>query len=119
MPPTVSVKKIKAYTLADLLRALANLIPSAEERPAVIPRQEFHVQDKMREVLELLASKSTKGEALLFTEVIHKEHNRSETIASFLAILELLRLKQIRILQEKAFAPLYIIAREEQNNGTV
>ena len=47
-------RKIKSYTMADLLRTLIRMIPAPDERPAVIPRQEFHVQDKMEEVLHLL-----------------------------------------------------------------
>jgi chromatin segregation and condensation protein Rec8/ScpA/Scc1 (kleisin family) len=37
---------------------------------------------------------------------------KSERIASFLAVLELLRLKIIRISQSHAFDPIYIFLRE-------
>jgi segregation and condensation protein A len=114
MPPQISVRKIKPYTLTDLLRALASLIPTAEERPTVIPRQEFHVQDKMHEIMDLLR---TKHKRVLFNTFVHKKNSRSEAIAAFLAILELLRLKQIGIEQESAFAPIYLTAREEEPNG--
>ncbi|MCH3951117.1 MAG: segregation/condensation protein A [Acidaminococcus sp.] len=104
------VRRIKQYALADLLRPLANLIPTPEERPAVIVRQEFHVQDKMEEILTSLNSGTKK---LPFNDIVHSGKNRSETIASFLAVLELLRLRKINIEQQSAFAPIYILRREE------
>lgn len=54
-------RKIKSYTMADLLRTLIRMIPAPDERPAVIPRQEFHVQDKMEEVLHLLRKRKVKN----------------------------------------------------------
>lgn len=112
-------RKIKSYTMADLLRTLINMIPAPDERPAVIPRQEFHVQDKMEEVLQLLRKRQNNNQKLTFTDFIHSRHNRSETIAAFLALLELLRLKQISIQQEGAFSPIYITERKETAYGDI
>ena len=112
-------RKIKSYTMADLLRTLIRMIPAPDERPAVIPRQEFHVQDKMEEVLHLLRKKKSKKQKLAFTDFIHARHNRSETIAAFLALLELLRLKQISIQQDGAFSPIYITERKETAHGDI
>ena len=109
------IRKVRQYKLADLLRPLANLIPEPQVRPAVIPRQEFHVQDKMAEILERLSHGSGK---LVFSEVLHAGRNRSEAIASFLAVLELLRLKKIDIEQQGAFAPIYMYRREVIADGT-
>ncbi|WP_419001524.1 segregation/condensation protein A, partial [Acidaminococcus intestini] len=60
-----------------------------------------------------------KKQKLAFTDFIHARHNRSETIAAFLALLELLRLKQISIQQDGAFSPIYITERKETAHGDI
>ena len=63
--------------------------------------------------------KKSKKQKLAFTDFIHARHNRSETIAAFLALLELLRLKQISIQQDGAFSPIYITERKETAHGDI
>ena len=78
----------------------------------IIARQEFHVQDKMGEIRELLRS---NNKAITFMQALDVVGNRSEKIATFLAVLELLRLREISIRQKEAFAPIYLFLRDEEN----
>ena len=103
-------RKLKPMVLNDLLKALANLVSEEEIATAVIPRQEYHVQDKMQEIMNLL---SENDSALSFARALNYSKSRSEEIAGFLAVLELLRLKKITIRQREAFAPIYLFLREE------
>lgn len=103
-------RKIKPMTLNDLLVALAGLIAEEDITTQIIARQEFHVQDKMSDIISLLHLNS---KAITFNKALDKVGNRSEKIATFLAVLELLRLKKISIRQKEAFAPIYLFLREE------
>ncbi len=103
-------RKIKPMTLNDLLTALAGLIAEEDITTQIIARQEFHVQDKMSDIISLLHLNS---KAIAFSKALDKVGNRSEKIAAFLAVLELLRLKKISIRQKEAFAPIYLFLREE------
>ena len=108
-------QKVKRYYLGDLLRALANLFPEREQEQPIIPRQEFHVQDKMDDIMGMLENRQ-KG--LSFQQVLKNKASHSEVIASFLAILELLRLQKICIRQDQPFAPITLSKREEGAYGT-
>ena len=105
-------RKIKVMALDDLLKALAGLVAGEEKVATIIPRQEFHVRDKMLQIMNLLEENNN---ALAFSRAISHDNNRSEQIAAFLAVLELLRLKKINIRQKEAFAPIYLFLREEND----
>ena len=64
----------------------------------------------MSDIISLLHLNS---KAIAFSKALDKVGNRSEKIATFLAVLELLRLKKISIRQKEAFAPIYLFLREE------
>ncbi len=110
MPRPHFRRKLKPMTLNDLLLALAGLVAEDDITPQIIARQEFHVQDKMSDIISLL---HCNNKAVAFSKALDKVGNRSEKIATFLAVLELLRLKKINIRQKEAFAPIYLFLREE------
>jgi segregation and condensation protein A len=103
-------RKIKPMSLDDLLLGLQSLVADEDISTQIIARQEFHVQDKMVEILDLLHNHNN---AVAFTSALDMGNNRSEVIASFLAVLELLRLKKISIRQKEEFAPIYMFLRED------
>lgn len=103
-------RKVKQMTLNDLLGALAALIPKEALTTAVVPRQEFHVRDKMLDIMNLLQENNN---ALAFARTLEHANDRGEQIATFLAVLELLRLKRIVIRQKESFAPIYLFLRED------
>ncbi len=70
----------------------------AEEDFVVVRGETVTVQDKMGDILYLLRK---CGKAIEFRETLIRARNRDEMIASFLAILELLKLNKIRALQEQ------------------
>ncbi|WP_337476218.1 segregation and condensation protein A [Acidaminococcus timonensis] len=115
LPLTKKYMKVKRYALADLLRALTNLLPARPEEEPVIPRQEFPVQEKMEAIREQLAGRT---KPLAFRKLIRNPRSYSETISVFLAVLELLRLKEIGLVQEAPFAPMYLTSKEERHHGT-
>ena len=106
---------MKRYGLADLLRALAGLLPKQEVEDAVIPRQEFPVQERM-EAIRTALGKTRKG--LDFRQLLGDRKNHSEIISTFLAVLELLRLKEIDLIQEEPFGPMVLEPRKEETHET-
>ncbi|MDP4089134.1 MAG: segregation/condensation protein A [Bacillota bacterium] len=69
-----------------------------------IPVDKFRIEDKMVE----LNSKITVGKKYKFTEIINDCSNKIEKIVIFLALLELIRIRDIRIFQESNFKEIYI-----------
>jgi segregation and condensation protein A len=70
----------------------------AEEDFVVVRGETVTVQDKMGDILYLLRK---CGKTMEFRETLIRARNRDEMIASFLAILELLKLNKIRAEQEQ------------------
>lgn len=106
-------KKIKYLSFTDLLDSLNGLLTIEKHEPALIERQRFNVQDKMNNILELLEQNNN---SLEFSSIITSKISRSEIIASFLAILELMRLNRITIRQARPFSPIFVFLREDMTD---
>ena len=92
-----------------LLTAFTTLWEAGIEEFAIVKREEFTVQDKMKEVILLLRKSSGEIE---FNDVITRAGTKDEIITTFLALLELIKLKKILIKQEYQFANIRILLRE-------
>ncbi len=99
----------EGLSLDDLLKAFAALWESVIPDFAVIAPEEISVKDKMHDIMTLLRSNNGKLE---FHKLMIRTGSRSEFITAFLALLELIRLKQIMIHQEKQFAPICLSLKE-------
>lgn len=106
-------KKIKPLTFEDLLESLNGLLTRQDHEPALIERQRFNVQDKMNKIIDLLEK---NNHSLEFSALITNNVSRSEIIASFLAILELMRLNRITIRQARPFSTIFIFLREDMTD---
>lgn len=97
--------------VALLYKALARVL-SVIEAPAFAPEltEQFTVEEKIRHVEDLIAREQTVD---LF-DVFRRCFNKSEIIVTFLAVLELTRLKQLTISQDNAFDAITIRASNGQ-----
>lgn len=68
-------------------------------------KDEFTVDQKIHDILHLLL----KQETLILTELFRQAKNKLEIIATFLAVLELIRLKEILVRQKGLFGEIEII----------
>lgn len=102
-------RSMKQYEATELVTAMLTLLSVKTENTAYIARQEFNVQDKMNEIVHMLSQHLNGVE---FAKVFARTGSRSEKVASFLAVLELLKLGVITINQTEAFAPIYIFLRQ-------
>ena len=102
------LRNLHYYPVSELLLALAGLSGSLRRQIAVVDRQEYDVGAKMQEIIKLLEN---YPEGIEFEKAFVKSGSSGEMVASFLAVLELLRLQVVRISQSMAFAPIYIFLR--------
>lgn len=113
LPTVLPVRRLPLarMELDVLLEAFRAVAQSVAEAPvARVAREPFTVQDKIDDILFLLAK--SRG-PLLFTDLFTRSGSKNEVITTFLALLELMKLKQVAVRQYGLFAPIYITAKEE------
>ncbi len=95
--------------LFDLLTAFQEVLVRAPMEPlGIIEPIRFSVPDKM----ELIISLTKAGTHVAFSSLFSPESHRGEVIVTFLALLELLRLRQIVLQQNDAFHEILIMPVE-------
>jgi segregation and condensation protein A len=104
LKPTVS--------LFDLVTAVGNILKRFTERTEderEIFQDRWTVSEKIEFIVKLLADKTS----LKFSELFADAASRTEIVVTFLALLELIRLKQIVAVQQQEFGEIEL-AREAQ-----
>ncbi len=94
-------------SIFDLINAFNEILKRASARDDFreIIEERFTVSDKIEEILYTLRDRSE----MLFSEVFEKATSRTEIVVTFLALLELIRLKRLKVRQEKAFGEIRVI----------
>ena len=95
--------------LDDLLAAFAAVWESSIDEYELVAREEFSVQDKIYDIIHILYKHKGKIE---FSQAVIRTGTRSEVIATFLAMLELIKLQRVTISQQQSFGPIYITLKE-------
>ena len=92
----------------QLIHAFQEVIKRVEAREDLgeIFSERFTVSEKIEKILERVAS----GAAVRFSELFGQITSRVEIVVTFLALLELIRLNQVRALQRKMFDEIEIAA---------
>jgi len=92
----------------DLLKLFSSLVSAISMEQVIDLREEVTVNEKTALIYEFLED---RGE-FDFAEIIDDEKSITEIVCAFLAILELVRQKQIRIVQNKLFGDILIRRRQ-------
>lgn len=93
-------------SLFDLINALSEALrKTPEEVIHEIITEEHTVEQKIHDVLHLLLDKTT----VRLNDLFEKSRNKIEVIVTFLAVLELIRLKEVKALQQGPFADIEIM----------
>lgn len=101
-------------TLFDLLEALKKVIEAVPpEEFQEISLDHLSLKDKINAIMEALWEKET----LTFQELFSGATPRREIIVIFLALLELLRLRMIKIFQTERFGTIRIFSPVEREEG--
>jgi segregation and condensation protein A len=98
--------------LFELMSVFSDILKKAKPDITEIMEDEVSVTDKMKEITELLQNK----EIINFFDLFKTGDTRTVIIATFLALLELVRLRKTRILQSKAFGEIRIYRRDTKEH---
>jgi segregation and condensation protein A len=115
-PEYSSADNSEVYFEASLFDLIDAFSQALKEVPAElfyeVIKDEFSIEDKIHQILHLLLDEPL----ILLSHLFKKAKNKFEIIATFLSILELIRLKEIKIRQKKLFGEIEII--RNKNNIT-
>jgi segregation and condensation protein A len=105
--PDVEPNPVEGVSLFDLLDAFRKALTKAQpdEYVAGIQRDEMSVEHRMQEILDMMAFRDGK---MLFCELLGSYHRRSEIVTTFLALLELMKGKKVRCMQDRLFEDIII-----------
>lgn len=94
-------------SIFDLINAFNETLKRAAAREDLreIFEERFTVSDKIQWILELLKEKAT----VFFSRLFERAATRTEIVVTFLALLELIRMKQLRVRQSEHFGEIEII----------
>ena len=93
-------------SLFDLINALSNALnKTPEEVIHEIVAEEFTVEQKIHDILHRLL----EGSQVSLAELFKVAKSKMEMIVTFLAILELIRLKEIKAVQKRTFDDIEIL----------
>jgi segregation and condensation protein A len=107
-------KEAVAVTLFDLLKAFHEVVRRFEDRNRMqVAAEEVSIEQAMEEIRLLLLV----HESLSFSTFFESASSRRHLIATFLALLELVRLREIWVRQQKTFGEIRI-GRSNTSGGT-
>jgi segregation and condensation protein A len=94
--------------LFSLMSAFRAVLERARHRPKVpLPSEQIPIETR----IEQLLSRLSETEACGFDDLFADANGRSGLIVTFLALLEMIRLKLVRVFQSGAFGPIRVYRR--------
>ncbi len=104
---------LKSLSIWDLMEAFKDILDSLEVKEInSIPKQEVSVKQRMTEIIDLINAEGRVFFKKMFSHVATK----IGLITCFLAILELIRVKQIVVFQEQLFGEIMLTLPEKVSN---
>lgn len=106
-PDFAGERPLGEVSIFDLLNAFQTMLKrvNVKEDLREIFEENFTVSDKIDLILKMMAS----GVALKFSELFAGAASRTEIVVTFLAMLELIRLKQLRTVQPDVFSEIELV----------
>jgi segregation and condensation protein A len=100
--------------LFSLLSAFQSVVQRAKLRPRVLlPAEQIPIETRIDQLLERLSETQACGFEDLFADV----HDRMGLITTFLALLEMIRLKLVRVFQSGSFGPIRVYKRARPSDA--
>ena len=100
--------------LFGLLQAFEAVLKRARERPGVpVPGEEVSIETRARRLMERLS----ETEACGFEDLFDGVHGRGDLITTFLALLEMIRLRLIRVFQSGALGSIRVYRCERPQDA--
>jgi segregation and condensation protein A len=102
--------------LFSLMAAFRQVLERARHRPVVrLPPEQMSIETRIDQLLSRLSDTDACGFDELFADV----QSRAGIIVTFLALLEMIRLKLIRVFQQGNFGPIRVYKRERPEGAPV
>ncbi|MBV8586008.1 MAG: segregation/condensation protein A [Verrucomicrobia bacterium] len=98
--------EVGIFDLINAFQKVLRRIESRRENLREIFEENFTVSEKIEHILTVLRHTSR----VAFSELFAQAASRTEVVVTFLALLELIRLKQLRVTQENSFGEIQIQA---------
>jgi segregation and condensation protein A len=100
-------------TTFDLLSAFKRVLDRAPREVGQIIREEITVETRIRQIRELFATR----ESMDFEDLFASDRRRIDLIVTFLALLELIRMKDIVAYQTEAYGRIQLIRQSSQESA--
>ena len=106
-PGTEQDVPLAEVSIFDLINAFHEVLKkaSSHEDFREIIEERYTVSDKIEEILYTMRERAT----ILFRELFAAAASRAEVVVTFLALLELIRLKRLKVRQEQSFGEIQVI----------
>jgi segregation and condensation protein A len=91
--------------LFDLVSAFKELL---ERRKTLFAHEVEHEGKSIEQRIEELLALIREGESLEFLDLFTSQETKQDMIVTFLALLELIRLKRVKVYQRGAFGPIRV-----------
>ena len=103
----IEVEEYVEASLFDLLNAFSQFMSGEVSRELFheVIQEEFTVEQKVIQLREMIG----QAQKLSFTELLRQARAKQEMIVIFLGLLELIRLKEILIVQDQLFSEILIL----------
>jgi len=96
--------------LFDLINAFTNALKKFKEEDAYeIEEEEYTVDQKIHDILHRLL----KNPRVLLTDLFGAARHKFEVITTFMAILELIRLNEVKVMQKRLFSDIEVVRNTE------
>ncbi len=107
------VEEYVEASLFDLLNAFSQFVSGEVSREMFheVIQEEFTVEQKVAQLRETIG----QAKKMSFTELLRRARSKPEMIVTFLGLLELIRLREILIVQDQLFSEILIL--EKPNDG--
>lgn len=109
---------LKDMSLDILLNAFTNVLTRAtkietENEQKQIAKEKFTVTQKIASIKDALIIRNK----IMFSELFNESISRDEIITTFMALLELLKLQEIKCVQSDAFCDIEILKAEDEDSN--
>jgi segregation and condensation protein A len=114
--PIIVEEPLRGVQLTHIVKAFERVLQKTKkgEQVAKIRRDEISVKERMREIRALIRRSNGK---LLFSQLFTDDVSRELLVVSFLALLELMKVKRIRCYQHRLFDDIVIHPFMEDEDG--
>jgi segregation and condensation protein A len=100
--------------LFSLMAAFRQVLDRARKRPRVLlPPEQISIEERIEQLMLRLSETEACGFEELFADV----QTRSGMVVTFLALLEMIRLKRVRVFQQGACGPIRVYRRERPDDA--